>query len=110
MSFYFRLVDQLLADKAFPHQSAIGKRILIRVRSPEPEWVEIIGVVAHQRDESLADVGREQVYFTDAFEGSGAVAEWAIRTPSDPAKLSNDVRAAIATLNLCGRTASGSQR
>src|SRR5947209_8545433 len=35
------IVDQFLAAKAFPNESAIGKRILIRMRTPEPEWVEI---------------------------------------------------------------------
>jgi predicted permease len=93
------VVDQLLADKAFPHQSAVGKRILIRIRTPEAEWVEIIGVVAHQRDESLAVRGREQVYFADAFLGSGAVRDWAIRTDGDPAKYGADIRAAIRAVN-----------
>ena len=65
------IVDQVLAAKAFPNQSAVGKRILIRMRTPEPEWVEIIGVVAHQRDTSLAEPGREQIYFTDGFLGYG---------------------------------------
>jgi predicted permease len=32
--------DQVLAAKAFPNQSAIGKRILIRIQTPKPEWVE----------------------------------------------------------------------
>jgi putative ABC transport system permease protein len=89
------VIDQLLADKAFPHQSAVGKRILIRIKTPEAEWVEIIGVVGHQRDESLAERGREQVYFTDAFLGSGAVRDWAIRTDGDAAKYGADIRAAI---------------
>src|SRR5713226_6537557 len=89
------VIDQLLADKAFPHQSAVGKRILIRIRTPEAEWVEVIGVVAHQRDESLADRGREQVYFADAFVGSGATRQWAVRTDGDSAKYGNDVRAAV---------------
>ena len=89
------VVDQQLADKAFPRQSAVGKRILIRIKTPEPEWVEIIGVVAHQRDESLAERGREQVYFTDAFVRGGATRQWAIRTAGDPAKYSSDVREAI---------------
>src|SRR5580704_16272548 len=86
------VIDQLLADKAFPGQSAVGKKILIRLRTPEPEWVEIIGVVAHQRDESLAERGREQIYFVDAFEGSGAVQQWAVRTDGDPAKHANAIR------------------
>jgi len=92
------VVDQFLAAKAFPGESAIGKRILIRVRTPEPEWVEIIGVVAHQRDSSLAEAGREQIYFTDGFVGHGAAQRWAVRTTGDPAELAGSVRAAIARL------------
>ncbi len=92
------VVDQFLAAKAFPHESAIGKRILIRIRTPEPEWVEIIGVVAHQRDSSLAEAGREQIYFTDGFVGHAAATRWAVRTSGDPAKLAGAVRAAIAKL------------
>jgi predicted permease len=93
------VIDQELAKKAFPHGSAVGKQILIRVRTPNPEPVEVIGVVAHTRDESLSVPGREQVYFADAFVGSGAVQEWAIRTNGNPAKYGNDVRATIKALN-----------
>src|SRR5207253_10807658 len=61
------IVDQALASKAFPFQSAVGKRILFRVRTPEAQWGEIVGVVAHQRDVSLATSGREQLYVTDGY-------------------------------------------
>ena len=93
------MIDNLLAKKAFPGESAVGRRILIRLRSPEPEWVEIIGVVAHQRDSSLAEIGREQVYFTDAFLGSGVVDSWAIRTGNDPSAYGSAVRNAIKELD-----------
>ena len=93
------VIDQLLAEKAFPNQSAVGKRILIRLRTPEPEWVEVIGVVAHTRDESLADRGREQVYFADAFLGSGAINQWVIRTQKESAKYGGDVRTALKALD-----------
>src|SRR5277367_2335399 len=89
------LIDQVLAEKAVPNQSAVGKRMLIRIRTPEPEWVEVIGVVKHQRDESLAEPGREQIYFTDAFLDSGFARQWAVRTSGDPAKFAGDVRAAV---------------
>jgi putative ABC transport system permease protein len=89
------VVDDLLARKAFHGQSAVGRRILIRVRTPQAEWVQIIGVVRHQRETSLTEVGREQVYFTDAFVGSGAVNFWAIRTRNDPANYANVVTAAV---------------
>jgi len=89
------IIDEALARKAFPGQSAVGKRILIRIRTPQPEWVEVVGVVAHQHANSLAEAGREQVYFTDAFLESGVVRSWAIRTGSDDAGYENQVRAAI---------------
>ncbi len=89
------VIDKILADRAYPGQSPIGKRILIRIQTPEPVWVEIIGVVAHQRGVSLTEPGREQVYFTDAYIGAGATDHWALRTGSDPSKYANDVRAAL---------------
>ena len=78
------VVDQLLAAKAFPNESAIGKRILIRVRKLEPEWVEIIGVAAHVRGNSLAVPGREQVYFTDGYVDHGRVNRWALARERRP--------------------------
>jgi predicted permease len=93
------LIDQDLAKKAFPHELAVGKQILIRNRTPEAEPVEVIGVVAHTREESLSVPGREQVYFTDSFVGSGIVQEWAIRTSSNAAKYGNDIRAVIKEIN-----------
>ena len=73
------IVDQALASKAFPAGNAVVKRILTRINTPEPEWVEIVGVVAHVRTTALAQPGREQLYFTDGFLGHGAVQRWALR-------------------------------
>jgi len=95
----FAIVDQFLAAKAFPKESGVGKRILIRIRSAEPEWVEIVGVVGHQRQMSLTEPGREQIYFTDGFLSHGSVGRWAIRTTGDPAQLSAQVRAEIRKLD-----------
>ena len=89
------VVDKMLANRAYPGQSAVGKRILIRIQTPEPVWVEIIGVVEHERGVSLSDPGREQVYLTDAYVGFGAVNRWALRTGSDPARYAEDVRATL---------------
>jgi ABC-type antimicrobial peptide transport system permease subunit len=43
----------------------------------------------------LSEPGREQVYFADAYIGSGATDHWALRTGTDPARYANDVRAAV---------------
>jgi putative ABC transport system permease protein len=93
------VIDDELAQKAYPNGSAVGKQILIRVRTPEAEPVEVIGVVAHTRDESLAVPGREQVYFTDAFVGAGAVAGWAIRARGSEERFGNEIRSTIKAIN-----------
>ncbi len=93
------VVDEDLAKKAFPGQSAVGKRILTRVQTPQAVFVEIIGVVGHQREESLAVRGREQIYFADGYFGGFTPPWWAIRTTSDPGRYESQVRAAIAGLS-----------
>jgi putative ABC transport system permease protein len=90
------VVDTMLAAKAFPGQSALGKRILIRSRGLQPEWVQIVGVAAHQRTISLSDPGREQIYLTDGYVGHGRVARFAMRTAGDPGALASAARAAVA--------------
>ncbi|HEY6344638.1 MAG TPA: FtsX-like permease family protein [Bryobacteraceae bacterium] len=93
------IVDQLLAAKAFPHESAVGKRILFLLSSVEPEPLEIIGVVAHQRLTSLSDLGREQIYTTDGYRGHGVVDHWTVRTVGDPTKYAAIVRREIGKLD-----------
>ncbi|HEY1656736.1 MAG TPA: ABC transporter permease [Candidatus Sulfotelmatobacter sp.] len=89
------MIDDVLASKAFPGESAVGKRILIRLKTPEPEWMEIIGVVGHVRQTSLSVPGREQIYFTDGYAGPGAVNSWALHVNGNPADFANQVRAVI---------------
>jgi putative ABC transport system permease protein len=93
------VIDQALASKAFPNQPAVGKRLLIRIRTPEAEWVEVLGVVAHVRNTSLADPGREQIYFTDGFLKHGAARRWAVRTAGNAANYAAAVRPALAAVD-----------
>jgi predicted permease len=93
------VIDRILAAKTFPNQSAVGKRLLVRIRTEVPETFEVIGVVAHQRHTTLSMDGREAMFFTDGLMGSGTTARWAIRTEMDPLQLAPAVRAEIARLN-----------
>ena len=89
------IIDQALAAKAFPNESAVGKRILFRVRTPEAQWGEIVGVVAHQRNTSLIEPGREQLYVTDGYMNHGAASWWVLRTDGDPSAIGGTVRDVI---------------
>ena len=88
------VIDEALAAKAWPQQSAIGKRIFVNL--PNAVWLEVIGVVAHQRQGALAEAGREQIYLTDGFFGMGISRHWALRTAGDPSKFGETVRAEVA--------------
>jgi putative ABC transport system permease protein len=90
------IIDQFLAAKAFPNESAVGKRILVRFGAPEPEWVEVIGVIRHQRQTTLAEPGREQVYFTNGFNRNRLATYWAVRAKGDPSQYAAAIRAEVA--------------
>jgi putative ABC transport system permease protein len=89
------VIDNLVAAKAYPHQSAVGKRLFARFRGNQPEMVDIIGVVAHQRHATLTTEGREAIFFADGQFGFGGADRWALRTGGDPSSLGPAVRAAI---------------
>jgi putative ABC transport system permease protein len=89
------IIDRNFAAKAFPGQSAVGKRLYVRVRSNEPEWFEVIGVVDRQRHETLAADGREAMFVLDGLFGHGAASRWVVRTSGDPNALVPAVRAAV---------------
>ncbi len=93
------VVDEYLAAKLAPKGSAVGMRFLTRVRSLELEWVEIAGVVEHQRVNSLAEPSREQIYFTDGFLGYGSANRWVLRTTGDPMALTAAARAAVKSVD-----------
>jgi putative ABC transport system permease protein len=90
------VIDQILASKAFPHGDAVGKRLLCRIRTPEAEFFEVIGVVEHVRHESLAADGHEGMYVTDGYMGFGNAVDWMVRTKGAPAMLAPLVREEIA--------------
>jgi putative ABC transport system permease protein len=90
------IIDDLLAKKAFPNQSPVGKHLLISAwNGPEPVSAEVIGVVAHQRQNSLAEPGHEQLYFANGYVGHWMLLEWAVRTEGDPAEYAAAIRAEI---------------
>lgn len=93
------IVDDHVADRLWPDESPIGQTLVIR-RGPEPEFMEVVGVVEHQRSESPAFDSQEAVYFTSRWAGDPGSAQWVIRTEGvEPTSLVGPVRAAVAELD-----------
>ena len=93
------VIDRVMGAKLFPGQSAVGRTVLVRVRTPEPERFRVIGVVEHQRHASLARDGREALFIPEGSVGFGTANRWVVRTSGDPTSLSASVRAAVAAAN-----------
>jgi putative ABC transport system permease protein len=97
------VIDDLLAMQAYPNGSPVGRTLLVRnlaggPNAPTNVKVEVIGVVKHQRHETLIAAGREGIYFVDAYNGFGAP-RWAVRTTGDPSSMSAAVAAAVAEVD-----------
>ncbi len=99
------VVDDLLAARAFPNGSPVGQTLLVRnlrgngPNAPQNEKVEVIGVVAHQRHETLLAEGREAIFFVDEYFGAGTATRWIVRTTEAPETIAPAVRAAVAALD-----------
>jgi putative ABC transport system permease protein len=93
------IIDDSLAGLAFRGEPAVGQRLLIRINSPEPEWYEVIGVVAHQRHSSLAVPGPEAMFVPNGHFGHGFASRWAVRSSGDSAQIVAAVRAAVAQID-----------
>ena len=92
------IIDDIDAGMAFPNESAVGKHLLARISTPEPETFEVVGVVAHQRHTELVGEEKESIYFSSGAQGNGAGA-WILRTTGDPSALVGTVRSALTQLD-----------
>jgi len=91
------VIDDIIAARLFPGESAVGKQMLSRIRTNDPETFEVIGVVQHQRHTAYAQAGREGMFFSSALVGGNPGARWAVRA-QDPVNLLPAIRAELAKL------------
>ncbi len=57
------IIDANLANRFWPKQNPLGKRIGFGSASDKTRWREVIGVVGHVKNTSLKEEGGEQIYF-----------------------------------------------
>jgi putative ABC transport system permease protein len=56
------VIDDRLAEKAFPGLDPIGRHLKVRTAAQEKDTVEVVGVVQHVRQDNPGRDGREQTY------------------------------------------------
>jgi putative ABC transport system permease protein len=98
------IVDEMLAKRAWPGQSAVGKELEIEVsRSPQARnsehvWTEVVGVAEHTRSHDLTRDVREQIYTPQGQQPFGAMM-LVIRSRANPAELEKEVIADLHSLD-----------
>ncbi len=95
----FVVIDQKLARILWPGRSAIGERMLVRATTLEPQFVQVIGVVEHQRSAGLGAEGPETVFLTNTYMGTTGDLHWIVRTTLDPAGLVPPIRAHLGEMD-----------
>ena len=90
------VIDRLLADRYWPGQDAIGKRIEAGDHTSQSTWV-VVGIVAPIKVRNLEEnTTKETIYFPLA-QSPDASLVVVVRTSGDPAALAPSVRAAVSS-------------
>jgi putative ABC transport system permease protein len=89
------IVNEAFEKHHFPGQSAIGKRIRMRVRGAEANWQTVVGVVSDVRQSGLAGDIIPEVYSPE-LEDVGGELSFVIRATGEPTGLISAVRRVVA--------------
>jgi predicted permease len=93
------IVDQGLAERYWPGEEPIGKRIAFELlEAGEPAWIEVVGVVGYAAQQGVDAERRVQVYRPFRQLGPGSMS-LAIRTTGDPLRLVGPVRGEVRAID-----------
>jgi len=93
------VVNQTLARRFWPNESAVGKRLTFDDDPDEPsDWMTVIGVVGDSRHRSLVDEIMPQIYAPESQVGLEEMA-LLVRSPMDPAASAPAIRGLVASLD-----------
>ena len=67
------IVDEQLANKAWPGLDPIGQRLKVLLPNDRREWLEVVGVIEHIRQDHPGVSGREQTYLTESLWPQGGL-------------------------------------
>ena len=96
------VISQALAEKYWPGQSPLGKRLVRGIGESHSEWCTVVGVVGSVRESGLNEAPVETVYYPQQpqkeFDGRVNISRsftLVVRSTGDPQKLTGPVRDAV---------------
>lgn len=93
------IINQTLADRYFPDETPIGKRLKVGgAERPRNPWMEIVGVVGDLKYSGL-DAKPEPTYYTPLAQDAWRAAYLVVRAPMNPTNLAPAIREQIWALD-----------
>ena len=92
------IVDQSLAEKFWPNQDPIGRRIKRGGPQSTNPWTTIVGVVEHVRYRTLEEPSRVEVYWPHA-QAPVFFMSLTIKTDLEPQSLARTIQSEVASLD-----------
>jgi putative ABC transport system permease protein len=94
------LINQLTAERYFPNQNPIGKRIAYGTKPKPDSWMTIVGIVGNVRDAGVYRPGLNVLYAPlRQFDVTHRTMSLVLRTTVEPETLSQAVRREVADLD-----------
>ena len=93
------LVDENLANKYWPGEDAIGRRVAIESVDSEPQWHTIVGVVPAIKHTSLTEEPNKETVYWHYKQSDQANGVFTVRTTLEPEQLARVASETIARLD-----------
>lgn len=94
------IVNEILAEQNFPGENPVGKRIAFRgnENNQQPDWFEIVGVVANVRSLELRQEPTAELYFASAQDAFQSMA-FVVRSSVESESIAGAIRQAVAEVD-----------
>lgn len=89
------VISETMARQHWPNEDPIGKRISLRQRRSEEDWIQVIGVVKDVRQFELTAEPRPQMYLSYRQAPFFIPRDLVVKTDVEPASLAASVRKAV---------------
>ena len=95
------LVNQTMAERVWPGENPLGRRITMAGAAGRADWIwaEVVGVVADIRHQTLDQEGGAEIYVPQLQNPVGGTLSILLKTSGDPARLAGALREAVRSVD-----------
>jgi len=94
------VVDEVLAQRYWPGESPLGRRIAFNTRpSDDEQWLTVVGVVGSVVQNDLDEAAPGGAFYLPAAQMGETMWRWVVRSDADPGTVSEQAQAALRGLD-----------